>query len=948
MADLPAPPQRGSRTGAPRRRASGSGVEIREHKLFAPPARPGAIVRHALLERVLALGAPRVVIVQASLGGGKSTFLQQAMDTCRARRWATGWLTLDEDDDDPHRFEVHFAALVARLAEQAGAAVAGVAARVAADKMLDWTLGQLARIATPAALCLDDVQCLHNPVILRFLRDLLRALPPRCRVFIGSRSLPDIGLSSLLVAEQAMVLRTEDLRFSAAESAAFLGAEGGRAQADADADGIDAETAAAIHRRTEGWPAGLQLFRLSMARPGMARALDELHALREREPLALAGYLSENVLSMQPPEMQDFLQKTALLRRLSGPLCDEVAGGADGTARLRQLEQSGLFLEALQGSPGWYRYHSLFASFLAERLTREDPDQASAVHRRAAHWHARHGTPEEAMFHAVEAREFALAMEILDGWAPRLITSAELVTVVDWFDRLPPHEIVQREGLAIKIAWALVFLRRAAGPHPLLAHLARSGAEDGRDGKAGDSGDSGDSGDGGAGAGAAGHSPVVVLAMAAMFGGDLRGAARLADVPAVQEPAPDRFVAFERGAAANLLAFRAMAQWQEEDIRRLLVLADSHNERAQAAFSQGYTLALRCLLQVIRARPLEATGAPPYPPGLRPRLERGMAAAALGAVRIWASYEADQLDAAEALAAQFEQDITRAAVPEFVALSMVAIARLHQLRGRPARASDTLDTLERIGFESRWSVVREMVAWERLRMAAAAGDAALVDKLLRQVPGQEAPPDGSWLSVTELLSGPVLGRIRLALYQRHLSQAAGLLEAAQAMAPARPLLSLKLSVLQAQLLHYQGQPRQAGRLLLQARETARAGGCLRALLDEGAEVASLLAPPPEPAAVAAALPAAFPAAGLAAGLADPLPAGGAGNGELSQREREILRLLCSGASNREMSQQLYLSENTVKFHLKNLYLKLGVKNRAQAILRVRPPGPSGPSGPSGR
>ena len=236
------------------------------------------------------------------------------MDTCRARRWATGWLTLDEDDDDPHRFSPFRRA--GRPPGRAGRRRRGRrgGARVAADKMLDWTLGQLARIATPAALCLDDVQCLHNPVILRFLRDLLRALPPRCRVFIGSRSLPDIGLSSLLVAEQAMVLRTEDLRFSAAESAAFLGRRG-RAQADADADGIDAETAAAIHRRTEGWPAGLQLFRLSMARPGMARALDELHALREREPLALAGYLSENVLSMQPPEMQDFLQKTALLRR---------------------------------------------------------------------------------------------------------------------------------------------------------------------------------------------------------------------------------------------------------------------------------------------------------------------------------------------------------------------------------------------------------------------------------------------------------------------------------------------------------------------------------------------------------------------------------------------------------------------------------------------------------
>ena len=229
-----------------------------------------------------------------------------------------------------------------------------------------------------------------------------------------------------------------------------------------------------------------------------------------------------------------------------------------------------------------------------------------------------------------------------------------------------------------------------------------------------------------------------------MFGGDLRGAARLADVPAVQEPAPDRFVAFERGAAANLLAFRAMAQWQEEDIRRLLVLADSHNERAQAAFSQGYTLALRCLLQVIRARPgghrrAALSAGPAAAPGTR------MAAAALGAVRIWSQLRGRP--------ARRRGGPGRPVRTGHHARRGAGVRRpldggdrapAPAARTPRARQRHTLDTLERIGFESRWSVVREMVAWERLRMAAAAARAG--GQLLRRCPGRRRPTAAGYRS----------------------------------------------------------------------------------------------------------------------------------------------------------------------------------------------------------
>ncbi|MGU7779059.1 LuxR C-terminal-related transcriptional regulator [Burkholderia sp. PU8-34] len=864
------------------------GVDLREHKFFPPAARRGAIVRHTLLDSVTRLGVPHIVILQAPLGSGKSTLLQQIMETGRAKRWAMAWFTFDESDNDPRRFEAYFIALIAQMVADAGV-IAAERSQVTSDNMLDWVFGQLAHIPGPIGFCLDDFQWIHEPAILHFFRDLFHALPGRCRVYIGSRNLPDVGVSALQVAEEALVLRMEDLRFSSAESAAFL--------ADAD-DAIDAETAAFVQARTEGWPAGLQLFKLALARDEIRHSLDEM---RDCTPLELVRYLSENTLSLQPPEVQTFLLKTSQLRRLNGSLCDEVTGFADANRLLERLERGGLFLEALDGSPGWYRYHSLFARFLSERFGREDAEHVLDVHRRAALWYERHGVPEEAMFHAVEAREYALAIATLDDWSSRLVAGAELATVAYWFDRLPLQEVLGRRSVAVKIAWALVFLRRGGPTHPLLSYLA-----DTRDG----------------------HGADVVLAMAALFNNDLRGAARLADVPALHRPARDIFDAFQLGAAANLLAFSAMAEGDDERAHRLLVLASSHNEHAQAAFSQGYTLALRCILQVIDAQPRLATDAPRPAPGAqpyaaRPYVNRGMAAAALAASRIWACYEADQLDTAERLAAQFEADIALAAVPEFIALSMVSIARVHVARGRMIQARDTLDALERLSFQSRWTGVREMIAWERLYLAGRSGETARIGALLKHVSGDAVPLDSTWIPVTEMLSGPLLGRIRLALLQHRLDRASELLKAAMSVAAARPLLSIKLHVLHALVQHRQGQTRLALRTLQQARDAARAGGCTRALLDEGAELAAMLDP--------------LPASGEGRPVAHPAPSmpNPAWSNMLSQREHEILQLLCSGASNREISERLFLSENTVKFHLKNLYLKLDVKNRAQAILKAR-------------
>lgn len=886
-----------------------AGLQLQAYKLFPPPARPDTVVRRALVERALRVGSPPLTVLQGPAGSGKSTTLQQIHDAFEAQHWATAWLVLDDADNDPQRFETQLHAMLASAHEGEPPALAPRAAGVG---LVEWALQAVGSFPQPVALFLDDFQSLHEPSILRFFGDLLRRLPGRGRVFIGSRALPEIGLASLLVAGRAAVLRAEDLRFTATESRVFF--------AQADAPAMAADEVETIHQRTEGWPAGLQLFRLAFANPALRDSLDELAAHGPRE---LAEYLSENVVSMQQPEVRRFLLQTSLLRRLSGPLCDAVVGRSGSHDVLRQLEHDGLFVSALDASGTWFRYHGLFAAHLRDSLERVDPGAMQPLHRQAARWHLAHGALEEAVHHAVEGGDTTLAVQALNRWAARLISAAELVTAAHWYDRIGLEEVAPHPDLMIKIAWALVFLRLSAKLRPLLRLLRQQ-----RGGHVEQTTD-----------------PDVVLCMAALFEDDLSGAAALiAGMPEVQRPGASGFAAFELGAAANLLAFHALGRGEIDRSRHMLVLARSHNERADATFSTGYTMAVDSMASLLSAQPRQALCSLGAVAPRRDRPTGAMASAALAACQIWAAYEADALDDVERLAEQFGEQIARGAVPDFIAVALMAISRVHALRGRPEQARSTLDALDRIAFDSGWPRLICMVEWERVRLALLEGQPARARAIAQRIADPPGPADPHWLAISELLEGPVLGRVRLAVLAADADEAARLLQAAEALCAARPLLRIKISILRALALERRGQAAAAQRTLLKALELAAPGECVRAFLDQGPKLLPLLVRAQRALATTASSqtvgdPHAFICRVLrATGLepeTGPPPAADGPSMPLSERERHVLRLLCEGASNRDLAVQLAVSENTVKFHLKNLYGKLGVGSRAQAVSAAR-------------
>lgn len=891
--------------------------EASTRKLFAPPGYPGAIRRRVILDRVLQDNSLRVTVLQGPAGHGKSTTLQQIKSAHEARGWKTAWLTLDDADNDPRRLELHFRALMALM--QGGTAppvrVGGVAGE-ASRGLADWLLDGLAAMPTHASIFLDEFQAIHHEALLRFFRSLLHRLPAHVHVFIGSRALPEIGLATLLVNRVATVLRADDLRFTPSEVAQFFAESTDLRVSDSEVE--------AIYRRTEGWPAGLQLFRLALASPAVRTSLDDRD---ESGPRELAEYLTDNVVTLQSPRIQEFLFKTSLLRQLSASLCAAVTGFDDAQELLVQLERSGLFVRALDSDNRWFKYHGLFSTFLADNLRRTSQDDVVQVHEAAARWYLAHGLPEEAIHHALLCEDYPLAADTLTDWSARLIASAELLTLEHWVDRLPFEHVSSRPALAIRVSYALMFLRRRIKMRPLVDLMTRTAG-------CGDIGST--------------SNPDLSRAMARLLiNDDVPSSLDIIEHPSVQlHQEIDGFPAFELGAAANVLAFGKVARGDFEGARKALVLARAHSDRGGGAFVAGYITANVGANLIVQGRLQDALERFRVDGQHQQPHEASVSAAARVACQMWALYEANDLAALESLCARFQREIAVAVTPDFVAVAYVSIARMHEVRGRSAEAQGVLDELERIGHDSQWERLIAVVDWERVRRAVCASEVDRAAGLASHIaPDPVARPPG-WIHLAEDIEGEGLGRIRLAIAQGDHHQAAQRIALERARQTGRVYRDIKLNLFEALLQHHKGVPSSAHRSFRKALQLARGGRFVRCLLDEGGAVVQMLReeyqsilqtrepeharhePDPEREYVELLLAASGTDLGRTSPkthLVDPL----------SQREKEMLQLLANGVSNKEIGNRLFVSENTVKFHLKNIYSKLGVCSRLQAINAAR-------------
>ena len=313
------------------------------------------------------------------------------------------------------------------------------------ESILATLVNELSATSTPVVLVLDDYHLIDAQEIHEGVAFLLEHLPPHVHVVIATRADPGFPLARLRARGELAEIRAVDLRFTSDEAVAYLN----------EVMGLDltAQDVAALEARTEGWIAALQLAALSMQ--GRSDAAEFIAGFAGDDRY-IVDYLVEEVLQRQPEPVRQFLLRTSILARLSGPSSDAVTGESGGKAMLEQLDRGNLFLVPLDDRREWYRYHHLFADVLLARLMDEQPDLVPDLHRRASAWYEQHGEPPEAIRHALAAGDVEHAADLIERAMPAMRSSRQEAAMLGWLQALPDELIASRPVLSVHYAGLLL------------------------------------------------------------------------------------------------------------------------------------------------------------------------------------------------------------------------------------------------------------------------------------------------------------------------------------------------------------------------------------------------------------------------------------------------------------------------------------------------------------
>jgi LuxR family maltose regulon positive regulatory protein len=422
----------------------------------AGSAGPAWLIQRPSLFELLNTGE-RVVLVSAPAGNGK-TFLLRSWITAEGLGERAAWVSVGRDEHDPQAFWLSVLdSLRATCIGSARVRELTPAPDLDGATVVRRLLKDLGSLDERLWLVIDDLHELQSEQTIREIGLLLSSAPPELRlVLVTRRDLP-LGLHRLRVEGELTEIRSEDLRFTVAESRGLLDAAGVR---------LSNGALESLVATTEGWAAGLRLAVLSLARDPDPERLAVAFSGRER---AVAEYLLAEVLERQPHDVSRLLLRTSILERVSGPLADRLTGNSGSHRILADLEEAGAFVVAVDAERSWFRYHHLFADLLKLELQRTAPQELPDLHTLAAEWMADQGYPVRAIRHAQAAENWSLAARLLaDNWRISYL-DGRLATVRELLSRFPADEVATNAELA---AYAAIDKRMAGSWREAERYLA--------------------------------------------------------------------------------------------------------------------------------------------------------------------------------------------------------------------------------------------------------------------------------------------------------------------------------------------------------------------------------------------------------------------------------------------------------------------------------------------
>ncbi len=416
-------------------------------KLHIPKARSNLVARprlNVLLDQII---QTRLTLIAAPAGFGKTTVLTEWCTSKLGKSVPLGWISLDETDQDVALFWAYIITALDKVTPGLVGCLLPLlcSPQLQLEAFVTDLINKLNNTASDFILVLDDYHAINNLAIHNSLLFLLERLPAQMHLVITSRADPPLHLPRLRVRGHLTELRVEDLRFSLEETKAFLQLMHLQ---------LEPEQMQVLEERTEGWIAGLQLAALSMQkRPDVAEFVTAFSGSNRY----VLDYVLEEVLQQQSEQIQNFLLFTAILNRLTGPLCEAVTGQSDGQATLEWLERANMFLVGLDDNRSWYRYHHLFAQLLLYRLQQVQPQIIPELYRRAGEWSQSHNLTEEAIYYFLNGEYFEQAAVNLELISRQLVEQGRLSHLTNWVDKLPQTVLNRHPHLYVNYAWALSF-----------------------------------------------------------------------------------------------------------------------------------------------------------------------------------------------------------------------------------------------------------------------------------------------------------------------------------------------------------------------------------------------------------------------------------------------------------------------------------------------------------
>lgn len=841
------------------------------------------------------------ILVCAPAGYGKTTLISS---WAKNNQSPVAWFSLDADDNDPIRFLMHFVTAIQAQFPDFGTAISEMletSPPPPIDGLMRALVNQLCNLTDRLCIILDDLHTVNEPTVHKAIAFLIDHQPPQLQLIFASRSDPPFSLARIRGQGKLLEYRTNDLRFTLEEAGIFCN--------DIMQFSLSQAQVETLATRTEGWIVGLQLAAVSLHRTPDKTGFIDSFAGDDRH---ITDFLLDEVLRSRSEDIQHFLLHTSLLERFSAPLCDAVTQRSDSRAMIDEIERTNMFIFGLDRQRVWYRYHHLFTALLQTRLRLTNPSAVKELHLRASQWFSQNELIPEAINHAIKAGAYEFAIDLMEQHGSKIFSHGRINNALAWAQQLPPDLVSKRPILSLACAWGNFYMDNLVAMERHICAVAYCLA-DFQDAPLG-------------------SKERAMLAQVAL----LRGCqfAYNGNIENAILHFQEAFDSFPPGRTLHRVAAVSLG---------VCYFVSEKLDDAQKLLCQHATIA-----EVKNNLLIPIT-------------------AVLGLARI--ELLRGRLSAAKQMYEQALQECKNAGWQDFPACGM-----LHIGLGELAYEMNDLVEAQRNlirGVEMTATCMQYGHAWGHVLLAqtklAMGSNHNILDPerelALRKYSGRfvgDFPPLSSALARLWLNQGRLdevlrwseaaqlpldrelaIGReaeylvlARFFIVTGKSSEAMDLLNRLWLPAEQGNRLAVKIEILVLKSLSLQAQKSTSDALaaLQQALELAKNTGLLRVFINEGCTLGNLLkklARGANDASFAHHLLGYFVTAGTTGSTVAPVTQ------LFSNKEKQVVDLIIKGVPNQEIAEALFISVNTMNSHMRNIYAKLGVRSRLQAIDRLR-------------